>query len=120
MQQAGSKRFFHIVGRVSVEDVVRRSGTGWQGGFDTALPSVRQKYPTAKTAIIQGSQAHKSSKDPLDPKNVVTLAMYDENDVRVGSAHIHEDGTFTDHPSRAGESKVVNQPQGSQGGKSGS
>ncbi|KAM5441266.1 hypothetical protein MferCBS31731_003695 [Microsporum ferrugineum] len=104
--QTTTKRFFSIVGRVSVEDVQRKSGLGWGYGFDTALPKLRQKYPTAKTAIIQGSQAHKSTKDPADTKHVVTLAMYDENDVRVGSAHIHEDGTFTDKMTRSGRGQL--------------
>ena len=53
-----------------------------------------------------GSQAHKSSKDPSDPKQCVTLAMFSANGTRIGSAHIHEDGTYNDFPSRAGKAGV--------------
>ncbi|DAA78391.1 TPA_exp: hypothetical protein A8136_4367 [Trichophyton benhamiae CBS 112371] len=104
--QTTTKRFFSIVGRVSVGDVQLKNGSGWGSGFSIALPQLREKYPTAISAIIQGSQAHKSTKDPSDTKSVVTLAMYDEKGVRVGSAHIHEDGTFTDKMTRSGRGQL--------------
>ncbi|RAH84390.1 hypothetical protein BO86DRAFT_242394 [Aspergillus japonicus CBS 114.51] len=99
-------RLFEITGKISVEDVAARSGAGWKNGINAAVPHLRAKYPRAATASFNGSQAHKSSKDPTDPKNCVTLAMFSERGTRIASAHIHEDGTFNDFPSRAGRAGI--------------
>jgi hypothetical protein len=44
-------------------------------------------------AEIRGSQPHKSHDDPDDPEDVISVRLKDENDVRLGTAHVHEDGT---------------------------
>ncbi|KAB8253551.1 hypothetical protein BDV32DRAFT_156041 [Aspergillus pseudonomiae] len=104
--QRTSARLFEITGKISVEDVAKKSGQGWKTGINKAVPGLRSRYPRAKTAEFNGDQSHKSSKDPSDPKDVVTLAMFSERGTRLGSAHIHEDGTFNDFPSRAGKASV--------------
>ncbi|GIK01781.1 hypothetical protein Aspvir_005822 [Aspergillus viridinutans] len=104
--QRSPARLFEITGKISVDDVVARSGPGWKGGINAAVPKLRAKYPRAATALFNGSQAHKSVKDPSDPKQCVTLSMFSEKGTRIGSAHIHEDGTFKDFPSRAGRTGI--------------
>ncbi|KAB8270695.1 hypothetical protein BDV30DRAFT_161825 [Aspergillus minisclerotigenes] len=89
--QRASARLFEIAGKIGVEDVVKKSGAGWKDGISTALPALRSKYPRAETTEFNGDKAHKSPKDPSDPKEVVTLAMFSERGTRLGSAHIHED-----------------------------
>jgi hypothetical protein len=43
------------------------------------------------TYIITGGP-HKSTNDPDDPKEVVSVRLKDENQKRIGTIHIHEDG----------------------------
>ncbi|KAK2052811.1 hypothetical protein LY76DRAFT_650295 [Colletotrichum caudatum] len=51
---------------------------------------------------IQGAKAHKSSKDPNETQDVITLAFYSHKGTRIGSVHAREDGTYTFQSSRAG------------------
>jgi hypothetical protein len=41
----------------------------------------------------RGAQAHKSHKDPNDQEDVISLQFLDENENRIKSKHVHEDGT---------------------------
>ncbi|KAI2794150.1 hypothetical protein POX_a00740 [Penicillium oxalicum] len=65
----------------------------------------RQQYTTAAGYEIQGAKAHKSSKDPSDPDDVLTIAFYSQNGTRLLSGHIHENGTYKLAESRAGKGK---------------
>lgn len=44
-------------------------------------------------AEIKGSNPHKSRDDPSDPENVISIRFKDENGSRLGTAHVHEDGS---------------------------
>lgn len=46
--------------------------------------------------------AHISSKDKDDPKEVITVGLQTKSGTRVGSVHLHVDGTWKFFPSRAG------------------
>lgn len=52
--------------------------------------------------LNRGAKAHKSSKDPNETQDVITLAFYSHKGTRIGSAHAREDGTYTFQASRAG------------------
>ncbi|KAF2004737.1 hypothetical protein P154DRAFT_426303 [Amniculicola lignicola CBS 123094] len=49
--------------------------------------------PNVKRAEIKGTHFHQSHDDPNDPKPVISIRFKDENDRRIGTGHIHEDGT---------------------------
>lgn len=46
--------------------------------------------------------AHMSSKDKDDPKEVITVGLQTNSGTRVGSVHLHVDGTWKFFASRAG------------------
>ncbi|KAA8650295.1 uncharacterized protein ATNIH1004_002978 [Aspergillus tanneri] len=48
--QRSPARLFEITGKISVDDVVAKSGPGWRSGINVAVPSLRAKYPRATTA----------------------------------------------------------------------
>ncbi|KAK2810199.1 hypothetical protein FQN50_003169 [Emmonsiellopsis sp. PD_5] len=50
-----------------------------------------------------GSYAHLSSKDRSDKQKVITVGLQTHAGTRVGSLHVHIDGTFKFFPSRAGK-----------------
>jgi hypothetical protein len=49
--------------------------------------------PRVKKAEIKGSVPHKSHDDPSDPEEVISIRFKDENGSRLGTAHVHEDGS---------------------------
>lgn len=61
--------------------------------------------------LDRGAKPHKSSKDPSDPDDVLTIAFYSQNGTRLLSGHVHENGTYKLSESRAGKGKR----QGSEG-----
>lgn len=46
-----------------------------------------------KKAEIKGTQLHKSNDDPTDAKQVISVRFKDEDNRRVGTGHVHEDGS---------------------------
>lgn len=50
--------------------------------------------PRIITADIQGAMAHKSSKDKDDLQEVITVGLQTKSGTRVGSVHLHVDGTW--------------------------
>lgn len=46
-----------------------------------------------KKAKIKGTQLHETHKDPTDPQKVISIQFLDDKDSRVGTGHLHEDGT---------------------------
>jgi hypothetical protein len=53
----------------------------------------------------RGAKAHKSSRDPSDPDDVLTIAFYSQNGTRMLSGHVHDNGTYRLAESRAGKGK---------------
>ena len=49
------------------------------------------KYLFAKSS--RGAHAHKSHKDPNETQDVISAQLLDENETRIKSVHIREDGT---------------------------
>ncbi|ODA80586.1 hypothetical protein RJ55_03545 [Drechmeria coniospora] len=100
-----ARRLLRLVGRVSLEDVLQlndKDGPKWVGNVQGVASAIESQRSDVASYEIQGAKAHKSSKDPTETQNVITLAFYSIKGTRVGSAHACEDGGFTFHPSRAG------------------
>jgi hypothetical protein len=55
--------------------------------------------------MARGAKAHKSSNDPTDPEDVITIAFYSQRGTRFLSGHVHERGTYNLTESRAGKGK---------------
>ncbi|KAF9885148.1 hypothetical protein FE257_000674 [Aspergillus nanangensis] len=83
---SAGRKLLNLVGKVTLEDV-------------------RSQYNTAAGYEIQGAKAHKSSKDPSDLDDVLTIAFYSQNGTRLLSGHVHENGTYKLAESRAGKGK---------------
>ncbi|CAK1362661.1 uncharacterized protein RHO25_007083 [Cercospora beticola] len=78
----------------------------FQAATNKASETIEKKYPKVQDAKIQGAQPHKSSKDPNDPKQVITISYHTAKGTRVTSVHVHDDNTFVEFPSRnAGKGK---------------
>lgn len=54
---------------------------------------ILRQDPRIKQASIQGTELHRSHKDPTDPQDVISIKFFDEDGKRVGTGHVHEDGT---------------------------
>ncbi|GAB1195920.1 hypothetical protein APSETT444_005185 [Aspergillus pseudonomiae] len=106
--QATGRRFIQYVGGVALSDIknvkhreaVRAFGDQVEQDVRShrydllkRLANYPLKDPRVKKAEIRGSEPHKSHDDPTDPQDVISVRMKDENDSRLGTAHVHEDGT---------------------------
>ncbi|KAI8943644.1 hypothetical protein NX059_001629 [Plenodomus lindquistii] len=54
---------------------------------------LEKEHSIIKAAEIKGTRLHNSTDDPNDEKMVVSIRCFDTNGKRVGTAHVHEDGT---------------------------
>lgn len=62
--------------------------------------------PDTLLTTVRGSEPHKSSKDPSDSKEVITISYHTAKGTRVTSVHVHNDATYKEFPSRnAGKGK---------------
>ena len=43
--------------------------------------------------FYRGNQPHKSHKDPTDPQEVISVQLLKEDESRIETIHVHEDGT---------------------------
>ncbi|KAB8356543.1 hypothetical protein FH972_024126 [Carpinus fangiana] len=71
---------------------------GFKAAVDTASDAIEKKY-------FRGSSPRKSTKDPSDNKDVITVGYYTASGTRLPSVHVHEDGTYNEFLSRAGKNK---------------
>ncbi|KAM3425093.1 hypothetical protein BST61_g7059 [Cercospora zeina] len=76
----------------------------WQPGVDKALKEIEAKNPKIKQAEIKG-RPHKSTTDPSDPDDVVSVRLRDGEGKRVETAHV-------DHPEFAGSPSKYLRPGG--------
>ncbi|KAL2261788.1 hypothetical protein VTK26DRAFT_3368 [Humicola hyalothermophila] len=97
-----------IKGKVTLEDVKQvngPSGETWAESVQTVMNIVEEQYPGLAEVEIQGAKAHKPSKDPSDPNDVITLGFYSSGGTRWLSGHVHEDATYKLEESRSGKGK---------------
>ncbi|KAE8842951.1 hypothetical protein PTNB73_01000 [Pyrenophora teres f. teres] len=76
--QASSCRLIKYVGTVTLDKLDSQS---------------RPVNPAIKKAEIKGSKWHQSHDDPNDKKPVISIRFKDENDRRITTGHVHQDGT---------------------------
>ncbi|KAB8265974.1 hypothetical protein BDV32DRAFT_42 [Aspergillus pseudonomiae] len=114
------------IGKVDIEDVRRMNGVEgdkWVTSVNKVRDDIEAQYDGVKeyeiqyapnpvvlfmlelTSLSRGARAHKSSKDPTDPDDVITIAFYSQNGTRQLSGHVHVDGTYNIAESRAGKGK---------------
>ncbi|EFQ28085.1 uncharacterized protein GLRG_03229 [Colletotrichum graminicola M1.001] len=95
----------NLIGKVSLQDVKQVNepiGAQWAENVQIVVSSIESQRTDVASYEIQGAKAHKSSKDPNETQDVITLAFYSHKGTRIGSAHAREDGTYTFQASRAG------------------
>ncbi|KAE8321283.1 hypothetical protein RU639_013165 [Aspergillus parasiticus] len=85
-----TKRFMSFVGKNRLEDIVDPKLRAVVIGYCDAQ---EKKDPRCKKANLRGTELHDSHDDPTDKKKVISIRFLDENDRRVGTGHLHEDGT---------------------------
>ncbi|PYI28527.1 hypothetical protein BP00DRAFT_377236, partial [Aspergillus indologenus CBS 114.80] len=88
------------------------AGAGYSNTVSAASSSIEKKYPDIVEGRIQGTKPHQSSRDKTDAKNVVTVGYHSRNGTRYLSIHAHEDGTWKEFLSRAGQSASKSQGKG--------
>ncbi|PYH99826.1 hypothetical protein BO71DRAFT_394047 [Aspergillus ellipticus CBS 707.79] len=102
------RSILNLLGRVTEEDVRKTngsSGSQWVSSLQKLKDDVESQYDSVTGYEIQGAKAHKSSKDPSDPDDVITIGFYSQNGTRLLSGHVHENGTYKLAESRAGKGK---------------
>ncbi|RBQ86393.1 hypothetical protein VDGD_20757 [Verticillium dahliae] len=82
--------------------VNEKSGPQWAENVQSVANTIDSQRTDVASYEIQGAKAHKSSKDPNETQDVITLGFYSARGTRIGSAHAREDGTYTFQASRAG------------------
>ncbi|MCJ1431411.1 hypothetical protein MMC27_000763 [Xylographa pallens] len=88
--QATKSLFTQFVGKVKKTDIVSPK---WMGVLDTALEEAKAKDPRIKQAEIRGATPHPSNDDPGGARTHLSVIVKDENGKRIGTYHVHEDGT---------------------------
>ncbi|KAG5760586.1 hypothetical protein H9Q72_011301 [Fusarium xylarioides] len=103
------RQILQLLSRVSIDDVKAVNGdkgSKWADSVTGTASAVEEQYPTVTGYEIQGAKAHKSSRDPTDPDDVITLAFYSVNGTRLLSGHVHENGSYKLAESRMGKGKA--------------
>ncbi|KAE8400350.1 hypothetical protein BDV37DRAFT_209628 [Aspergillus pseudonomiae] len=102
--QTASSTFIRYAGS-QLEELVTTNGPdgpAWSHMTDTVCHEIEKADSRITVADIQGSRAHKSSKDREDKENVITVGLQTNSGTRIGSLHVHLNGTFKFFASRAG------------------
>ncbi|GIJ99640.1 hypothetical protein Aspvir_003641 [Aspergillus viridinutans] len=108
------RHILSLIGKVTIEDVRKTNGSKgdeWVASVQKIRDEVETQYNVVTSYEIQGAKAHKSSKDPTDPDDVITVGFYSQNGTRLLSGHVHADGTYKLTESRAGKGKGKGQQE---------
>ncbi|KAL1979091.1 hypothetical protein VTN96DRAFT_7026 [Rasamsonia emersonii] len=103
--QTTSRALVQFTGTVSPNDILASNGPAggaWEAATKKVCDAIEKADPRISMANIQGARAHLSSKDRSDRQLVITVGLATNSGTRVGSVHVHVDGTFKFFPSRAG------------------
>ncbi|KAK6006596.1 hypothetical protein QM012_007006 [Aureobasidium pullulans] len=92
------RRFISFIGSVTLDHVKAIGGESWKDAIPIATKRFEDMDPKVKKAKIKGAKPHKSHKDPTDPKPVISVQLLDEEERRITTIHVHEDGTATEKP----------------------
>ncbi|PYI11026.1 hypothetical protein BO78DRAFT_161085 [Aspergillus sclerotiicarbonarius CBS 121057] len=77
-------------------------GLDWSKTTQNVCDAVEKADNRIVIADIQGAKAHVSSKDRTDLEQVITVGLQTDAGLRVGTLHIHLNGSFKFFASRAG------------------
>ncbi|KAL3474255.1 hypothetical protein BJX99DRAFT_260523 [Aspergillus californicus] len=84
------RRFISYVGKVSLSDFKDKTHMAL---VDNYCKEQETRDSRVKKASIEGTDFHDSHKDPTDPQQVISVKFPDEEGKRVGTGHLHENGT---------------------------
>ncbi|PYH94144.1 hypothetical protein BO71DRAFT_399124 [Aspergillus ellipticus CBS 707.79] len=84
------RRFISYIGKVKLTDFKDQTHMAL---VDSYCKEQEARDPRIKQAEIKGTELHKSHKDPTDPLKVISVQFLDDEGKRVGTGHLHEDGT---------------------------
>ncbi|EEQ28041.1 hypothetical protein McanMca71_008026 [Microsporum canis] len=85
------RRFISYIGKTKLEDFVDPKV---QSQVQNFCEDREKKDSRCIKAEIKGTRFHRSHDDPTDEKEVLTIKFFNEDDKRVGTGHLHEDGTY--------------------------
>ncbi|KAI9733896.1 MAG: hypothetical protein M1834_002551 [Cirrosporium novae-zelandiae] len=83
-------KLIQFVGKVALDDTQHRTH---RVGVQILCEAQEKADPHIKKAEIKDSIPHKSHDDPNDPEEVISVHFKDENDKRIGTAHVYKNGT---------------------------
>ncbi|KAJ9272126.1 hypothetical protein DTO212C5_1889 [Paecilomyces variotii] len=109
LSATAKRNILNLIGKTTLEEVQAANGSNgdrWVSSVENARDNVGTQYEDVTDYMIQGANAHQSSKDPSDTQKVITLAFFNKSGTRMLSGHVHEDGTFKLAESRAGKGKA--------------
>ncbi|KAJ5555934.1 hypothetical protein N7513_003576 [Penicillium frequentans] len=84
------RRFISYVGKVKLSDFKDESHKAL---VDKYCKDQETRDDRIKQASVQGTELHQSHKDPTDLKKVISVQFLDAEGKRVGTGHLHDDGT---------------------------
>ncbi|KAF1836433.1 hypothetical protein BDW02DRAFT_493589 [Decorospora gaudefroyi] len=87
--QATSRRLIKFAGSVSLENLDSKS----RPLVKSYCEKFEKENPVITKAEIKRSKWHKSHDDPNDSELVISIRFRDENDRRITTGHVHQDGT---------------------------
>ncbi|CAN9139690.1 unnamed protein product [Alternaria alternata] len=87
--QALSRRLIKYVGTVTLDKLDSQS----RPVVNAFCEQAEKSNPAIKKVEIKGSKWHQSHDDPNDKKPVISIRFKDENDRRITTGHVHQDGT---------------------------
>ncbi|KAJ4527964.1 hypothetical protein HRR77_000717 [Exophiala dermatitidis] len=85
-----SRRLIQYVGSVKLEIF---SNPQLRPTIQAFCEQQEQEDSSVKKAQIKGIHLHKSHDDPNDTKPVISVRFIDKDDRRLGTGHVHDDGT---------------------------
>ncbi|KAL8743925.1 MAG: hypothetical protein Q9190_003774 [Brigantiaea leucoxantha] len=89
---SSSRRLVQYVGSVKLENFPNAQLRQTVQAF-CEKQEQQARNSEVKKAEIKGTQLHQSHDDPSDNKPVISVRFKDEQDRRLGTGHVHEDGT---------------------------
>ncbi|KAI3015120.1 Transcription factor S-II (TFIIS), central domain family protein [Aspergillus niger] len=104
--QTTTRTLMQFAGGVRPSDLISQNGghgPEWEMAARIVTQAIEKADPRISVTNIQGARAHFSSKDRADKQMVITIGLSTASGTRVGSVHVHMDGSFKFFPSRIGK-----------------
>ncbi|MCJ1399439.1 hypothetical protein MMC11_002641 [Xylographa trunciseda] len=106
--QATKARLVEWVGKVKLHDI---KDDLFRTSVAAFAENEERKYPRIKKAEIKGSTPHLSHDDPSDKEEVITVEVQSTKGTRLGTCHVHQDGTGKLLPARGFKKELAGGPQ---------